>query len=138
MQNNKAFTLIEVMVVIAIIALLITMSVPGYSEYQKRQSLFDAKRSLVTYANFLDHALVNNTALPEKLPEIQGVVINNNKIYTNNKQYEIQYLKATNHYQLSALWQHNSEINCYRLELYSSGYRNAFTANNQESISCWQ
>lgn len=142
MNKIKAFTLIELMVVIAIIAIVITLSIPGYSEYGKRQSLFDAKQSLVNYANFLDNSLTNNQELPDTLPEIQGTIIINNRVFITNKGYEILYIKEDFHYRLTAIWNKNKNKNktvkCRRLELYASGYRNAYNANNQEDFSCWQ
>lgn len=46
MRNNKGFTLIELMIVVAIVAILATVIIPSYSSYIKRGKVSEATSSL--------------------------------------------------------------------------------------------
>lgn len=53
-RHAGGFTLIELMIVVAIIAILSAIAYPAYFEYIKRAHRADAKRSLLTDAQFLE------------------------------------------------------------------------------------
>ena len=47
MRNSKGFTLIEVMIVVAIIAILVALAVPAYNGYVERARRADGKSALL-------------------------------------------------------------------------------------------
>lgn len=53
-QNQKGFTLIELMISLAIVAILVAIAYPAYNDYVIRSRRAEAKRALVTAAQFLE------------------------------------------------------------------------------------
>ena len=53
-QTQKGFTLIELMISLAIVAMLVAIAYPAYNDYVVRSRRAEAKRALVTAAQFLE------------------------------------------------------------------------------------
>ncbi len=53
-QTQKGFTLIELMISLAIVAILVAIAYPAYNDYVIRSQRADAKRALVTASQFLE------------------------------------------------------------------------------------
>ncbi len=47
MKNSKGFTLIELMIVVVVVAILVAIALPNYSEYVNRARRADAKNALL-------------------------------------------------------------------------------------------
>ena len=58
------FTLIEVMITVAIIAILAAIALPAYSDYVTRSRLVEAKTSLVDMRTRLEQYFLDNRAFP--------------------------------------------------------------------------
>jgi len=58
------FTLIEVMITVAIIAILAAVALPAYSDYVTRSRLVEAKTSLVDMRTRLEQYFLDNRAFP--------------------------------------------------------------------------
>jgi type IV pilus assembly protein PilA len=63
-KHARGFTLIEMMIVVAIIALLSAIALPMYRQYQARAAEKACLAETKTYANFVVAALANDDDLP--------------------------------------------------------------------------
>jgi len=62
-RNQTGFTLIELMIVIAIIGILAAIAFPAYSNYRKSTAESACLAEAKNYANFALTAIYNNTAI---------------------------------------------------------------------------
>jgi type IV pilus assembly protein PilE len=74
MKRSKGFTLIELMIVVAIIAIVASIAVPSYSEYIMRSRRTEAKAALQQAAIWLEKAQTASGVYPVALPtSLSGV-----------------------------------------------------------------
>lgn len=63
-MNNKGFTLIELMIVVAILAILASIVIPSYSNYVKRAHIKAAQSDLVTLSLVLENTYQRTLSYP--------------------------------------------------------------------------
>ncbi|QLE79145.1 prepilin-type N-terminal cleavage/methylation domain-containing protein [Francisella sp. Scap27] len=64
MQNKKGFSLVELMVVIAIIAILASVGIPMYNNYTLKSHRSEAQAELLSAANAADSFEIRNGEFP--------------------------------------------------------------------------
>ncbi len=64
--NRKGFSLIELMIVIAIVAILVALALPSYSSYIRKAKRGDAEQLLMNWANMQEIWRANNTAYADE------------------------------------------------------------------------
>lgn len=60
----RGFTLIELMIVVAIIAILAAVALPAYNEYRVRSAETACQAEMKNYTNFALAAIYNNVTIP--------------------------------------------------------------------------
>lgn len=67
-KTHNGFTLIEVMIVVAVVAILTAIALPSYSEYVRRGHRADARAGLLQAQQWLERAATANGVYPTTLP----------------------------------------------------------------------
>ncbi|EKT64792.1 prepilin peptidase-dependent pilin [Providencia burhodogranariea] len=62
-MNQKGFSLIEVMIVIAIISILSAIAIPTYQGYMQKAAMTDVLQTILPYKNSIEICSVNQGAL---------------------------------------------------------------------------
>lgn len=66
--RHRGFTLIELMIVVAIVAVLGAIALPSYNEYIRRGHRADARAGLLQARQWLERAATANGVYPTQLP----------------------------------------------------------------------
>jgi type IV pilus assembly protein PilE len=69
-QKSKGFTLIEVMIVVAVIAILVGIAMPNYREYVLRSNRAVAKGALLEVASRQEQYFLNNRSYTHLLTDL--------------------------------------------------------------------
>lgn len=80
MINSKAFTLIELLIVVAIIAILAAIAVPNFLEAQTRSKVSRVKSDMRTVATALEVYFIDNNKYPYKRGPLLPGLTNNGTI----------------------------------------------------------
>lgn len=81
-QQQQGFTLIEVMIVVAVIGILGAIALPAYSEYMRRGHRADARTGLLQAQLWLERASTATGVYPTNLPDVLTWANNASKQYT--------------------------------------------------------
>ncbi len=86
---TQGFTLLEMMIVVAVIALLAAIALPNYTSYLIRAKRTDAMESLTEVMNQQQRFLTRNRTYTDDLADL-GYTTGNKKINSDDNNYEIE------------------------------------------------
>ncbi len=124
------FTLIELMIVIAIIGILAAVAYPSYTDFVMRSNRSEGQRELLRYANLQEQLFVDTRAYALDMKGLgEGTV----KIYTASKNYRIMVsAQTTTSFTLKAVAKKNqvNDTGCVNLKVNELGVKTPAT--------CWE
>lgn len=134
-RKATGFTLIEVMIVVAIVGILTAIALPSYDEYIRRGHRADARAGLLQAQQWLERAATAVGTYPTSLPDTLTWSGDNSKRYT------IAFKAGNTNaaYTLIAT-RRNSQAKdrCGDLTLTHNGIRNADNlASGVQASECW-
>lgn len=134
--KNAGFTLIELMIVVAVLAILVSIVVPMYRDYVVRSNRADAIIALTELANLQEKHYSNELAYTTTLSELGYPATTANDFYSLNIATD-----STVDYTIVATplgQQFQDDPACRRLSLNSFGERAARdSGGNDTSRECW-
>lgn len=142
-KYKQGFTLLELMVVVAIIGILAAISIPSYQKYVLRAHRVDARNMLQTAAQKLQESYSVNREYPSPMPgkdPMRDWQLTRSPV-TGTKRYDISYETTGSTYTLKATAvgpQQKDE--CKTITLKSNGQKIANDAGPRDPISlnCWR
>lgn len=83
MKNNKGFTLIEMMITVAILGIISAIAIPSYAEYVRKGKRADAKVELLKIAQLQESYFVQNLSYASTLAQLglTGTVTSEQGVY---------------------------------------------------------
>jgi type IV pilus assembly protein PilE len=135
----RGFTLIELMIVVAIIGLLAAIALPSYQDYIRKSRRADAKSSLSQLAQFMER----NFSLAQRYDK-DGAGVNIALPFTespvdgSSKYYDLALSSvAQNTYTLQAVPKNGQQIDkCATLTLTNAGIKGT-TSSTMSAADCW-
>lgn len=132
MKNNKGFTLIEVMIVVAIIGILAAIAYPSYDEYVKRGNRTEGQAFLNDVAARQERYFSQNNAYVTADAEIAKLGLSS--LNSPTDKYTIGLAGGGGGYTLTATQQFN-DTKCGNLTLNALGEKGASAGTVER---CWR
>jgi len=139
-QNTKGFTLIEILVVVAIVAILAAIAFPSYQEQVVKTRRADAEGALMSLSNAMERYYVQNNSYVGAAVGAGGIFPNEAPLDGGTKYYDLSIpaasLTATS-YTVRAVPK-NAQAGDGCLELLSVGTRTKYSTDNcSGATSTW-
>lgn len=133
MKKNKGFTLIEVMIVVAIIGILAAIAYPSYDEYVKRGNRAEGQAFLNEVAARQERYFSQNNAYVTSVDDISKLGLSKSSSETGKYTLTIS---TNNGYTLTATQQFN-DTKCGNLTLNAQGVKGR-SGTEKTVDECWR
>nr|WP_165419396.1 type IV pilin protein [Corallincola spongiicola] len=94
MRRSQGFTLIEVMITVAVIAILASFAYPSYQNYMAKTYRTEGKRELVRLSNLMEQYFLDSRKYPTDLSKL-GLVTSSSGFETEDGHYVISASQTT-------------------------------------------
>lgn len=91
-KNQKGFTLIELMVVVAILGIIVSIALPSYQEQVRKSKRADAKVALLQFAQMQESFFVQNLSYAKDLKQLKFAT---KKVSSEKALYELEITGRT-------------------------------------------
>lgn len=133
MRYSKGFTLIELMIVVAIIGILASIAYPAYQDYILRAKRSDAMNSLAAVRIAQEKFRANNTEFASSFDDLAGISSNSQDGY-----YTLNIVSQSSvSYVISADSIH-SDSQCETFAVDRNGPIVLFDGTSYASLDCWE
>jgi len=129
-QLNHGFSLIELLITVAIIGILAGVAYPSYTDYVIRSNRTEAQRELMRFANLQEQVFVDTRSYAA---DMKGLGKSSVKIYTASKNYRIMvFAQTTTSFTLKAVAKNNqvNDTGCTNLKINELGVKTP--------TACWE
>lgn len=128
-RKNLGFTLMELMITVAIVGILATVAYPSYTDFVLRANRSEAQRELMRFASLQEQVFIDKRAYAA---DMTGLGESSATIRTESKNYLIRVINpTTTTFTLRAIAKNNQvkDTDCPRLNIDHVG--------NKTPASCW-
>ena len=146
-RTQQCFTLIEVMIVVAVIGILTAIALPSYNEYIRRGHRADARTNLLQVAQWMERAATANGTYPFASNAARpgdATAIANTLSAANNRlsRYDLTMVSDANTFTITAQPRANTAQvgdKCGSLTLSGAGVRGASPLTGGATVEeCWR
>lgn len=136
----RGFSLIEIVVTMAIVALLASMAIASYSRYVRQTNRSDATKTMMSYAQTLQRCYSQYFTYNPALPAVCTVTAGNTTSVDGYYTINVAIPNATT-YTITATplkAPQTNDTSCVSFTLQSTGQQGALDAgNNNTTQTCW-
>lgn len=133
MNKNKGFSLVELMVVLAILAMIMAYAIPNYRDYVVKSKRAEAHNKLLEIAGMFEKFYVNNNRYPTSLRSGGAFPLGMNNTYLTWADYTITATFTANGWTLTATAQNaqaTDDSSCATITYNNQGQKGT-------SAECW-